>query len=818
MNLSNLRNNKEAVIVKVRGHGSFRRRIIEMGFVRGKKVKVIKNAPLKDPIEYQIMDYQVSLRRSEAANIEVVSVQEGKKLLQNEFEGVFEEKTLRDLALSKRKHINIAFVGNPNSGKTTLYNNITGSYEHVGNFSGVTVDAKLGIRKYKGYDLHLVDLPGTYSMTTYSPEERYVRNHIIDEKPDIVVNVIDASNLERNLYLTTQLIDMDIRVVGVLNMFDEMGSKGIDFDYQRMGEMVGIPFIPTVASKGKGITELMDEIIDVYEEVDPVVRHVHINYGDNAETSIRKIRRELAHNREISHKISPRFLALKLLERDREAWKLIEICKEKVAIKNVVNKEITLLEKIYNNDSETILTEAKYAFIAGAIRETVKVDPAIETFNNSRLIDTLLTHKLFGFPVFFLFLYIMFKATFSLGQYPMNLLDNGIVWLQGMLDNAMNDGPLHDMLIDGILGGVGSVLIFLPNILILYFFISFMEDSGYMARAAFIMDRLMHKIGLHGKSFIPLIMGFGCNVPAIMATRTIEDKKNRLLTILLIPLMSCSARLPVYILVIGSFFPERASLVLLGVYSLGILLAIVFARVFNKTVVKENKAPFVMELPPYRLPSMRTTLTHMWKRGEQYIKKIAGVVLVASVVIWMLGYFPHNESIVKKYDAQIVQIEQAGISKNLKTQKIKRVLLQKNADLQANSYLGKIGQFIEPGLKPLGLNWKIGVSLLCGIPAKEIIVSTMSVLYHQEDVEIGKLSEKLRDPVVINGKSSPGVNKASALALIVFVLLYFPCLATLSSIKAETGSWKWAFFTLGYTSVLAYALAFIFNVLGNIIF
>ncbi|MFB6317336.1 ferrous iron transport protein B [Saccharicrinis sp. FJH54] len=818
MNLSELRNNEEAVIVKVRGHGSFRRRIIEMGFIRGKVVKVIKNAPLKDPIEYQIMDYQVSLRRSEAANIEVVSVKEGEQLLQNGYEGVYEEKKLRDLALEKRKHINIAFVGNPNSGKTTLYNKITGSYEHVGNFSGVTVDAKLGVRKYKGYEFNLVDLPGTYSMTTYSPEERYVRHHILDQKPDIVVNVIDASNLERNLYLTTQLIDMDIRVVGVLNMFDEMGSKGIEFDYKALGEMVGIPFVPTVASKGRGITELMDEIIDVYEEVNPVVRHVHINYGDNAESAIRKIRRELSANKEITNKVSPRFLSLKLLERDADAEEFIRQFPEYVAIKNVTKKEIKLLESIYNNDSETILTEAKYAFIAGAIRETVKVDPEMETLNTSRIIDTILTHRLFGFPIFFLFLYIMFRATFSLGQYPMNWLDSGIVWLQGTLDHLMNDGPLHDLLIDGILGGVGAVLVFLPNILILYFFISFMEDSGYMARAAFIMDRLMHKIGLHGKSFIPLIMGFGCNVPAVMATRTIEDSKNRLLTILLIPLMSCSARLPVYILIIGSFFPEHAGLLLLSIYVLGIILAIIFARVFKKTIIKKSTAPFVMELPPYRLPSIRTTGIHMWKRGEQYVKKIAGVVLIASIAIWMLGYFPHNNEMISSYEAKIAHISESNLSQTVKQDSIQATQLKMNADLQAHSYLGKVGRFIEPAIRPLGFNWKVGVSLLCGIPAKEIIVSTISVLYQQEDVEVGKLSEKLSKPIMINGELSPGLNKISALALVVFVLIYFPCLATLSSIKAETGSWKWAMFTLGYTSVLAYLLAFIINGVGNLLF
>lgn len=818
MHLSDLRNNEEAIIVKVKGHGSFRRRIIEMGFIRGKKVTVIKNAPLKDPIEYKIMDYQVSLRRSEAANIEVVSVAEGKKLLKNEFEGVYVEERLKELAFEKRKEINIAFVGNPNSGKTTLYNRITGSHEHVGNFSGVTVDAKLGFKQHKGYKFNLVDLPGTYSMTTFSPEERYVRKHILNEKPDIIVNVIDASSLERNLYLTTQLIDMDLRVVGALNMFDEMGSKGIEFDYKSLGSMIGIPFIPTIASKGEGINKLLDKIIDVYEDREPDVRHIHINYGENAETAIRRIRREIAKNNEIANKISPRFLALKLLERDRDAEEFIEQFPEKQALKDTVKKEIIRIESVYNNDSETILTEAKYGFIAGAIRETVKVDANIETLNTSRIIDTFLTHRLFGFPLFFLFLYIMFKSTFSLGQYPMNWLNNAVQWIQELIAANMSAGPLHDLLVDGIIGGAGAVLVFLPNILILYFFISFMEDSGYMARAAFIMDRLMHKIGLHGKSFIPLIMGFGCNVPAIMSARTIEDSKNRLLTILLIPLMSCSARLPVYILIIGSFFPKYATLLMLGVYLFGILLAIIIARIFKKTVIKDNNVPFVMELPPYRLPSLRTTLIHMWDRGKQYLKKISGIILLASILIWMLGYFPHDKSIIEKYDTKIEALQAQQASVTNPTDSIKTLQLAMNAELQANSYLGRIGHFIEPAIRPLGFNWKIGVSLLSGIPAKEIIISTISVLYQQEDIELNKLSEQLQQPTFSNGKISPGLNKVSALALVVFVLIYFPCIATLVSIKTETGSWKWAAFTLGYTSILAYGLAFLINTIGNLLF
>jgi ferrous iron transport protein B len=800
MNLSELKDNDQAIIVKVRGHGSFRKRIIEMGFVRGKKVTVIKNAPLKDPIEYQIMDYQVSLRRSEAAHIEVMTVEEGESMMHEPFQGVHYEERLRNLAFEKRKFINIAFVGNPNSGKTTLFNRITGSYEHVGNFSGVTVDAKLGFKKHNGYTFNIVDLPGTYSLTTYSPEEKYVRNHILQETPDIIVNVIDSSNLERNLYLTTQLIDMDLRVVAALNMYDEMSAKGLQLDYNSLGKMIGMPFVPTIASKGKGIEELLDKIIEVYEDLEPVVRHVHINYGEATETAIRKIRDTLSSQKEIANKVSLRFLSIKLLENDSDALELINRLQAPEPIFERTKKEIHKLETFYGTDCETVITEAKYGFIAGALRETSKQEPVTEKIDSSRIIDTFVTHKLFGFPIFFLFLYIMFRATFTLGQYPMNWLESGVALLQQGVGALLSEGPLRDLLADGIIGGMGAVLVFLPNILILYFFISFMEDSGYMARAAFIMDRVMHKIGLHGKSFIPLIMGFGCNVPAVIATRTIEDRRNRLLTMLMIPFMSCSARLPVYILIVGSFFPERAGLILLSIYLLGILIAILFGRFFNKVVFKKREAPFVMELPPYRLPSLRSTSIHMWKRGEQYLRKIGGIILISSITIWMLGYFPHNTHITEKYEAKISQVQHLPDS----VQIIENEMV---AELQANSYLGRIGRFIEPAIEPLGFNWKIGVSLLSGIPAKEIIISTLSVLYQTDTDEPLSLSERLRQPVISSHGQSEGLSKAGALALVIFVLLYFPCLATVASIKAETGSWNWAVFSVVFTTVLAYLLA-----------
>lgn len=830
MKLSELKNNQTAVIVKVRGYGSFRKRIIEMGFVRGQKVTVIKNAPLKDPIEYKVMDYLISLRRSEASLIEVISIEESKKLKKIAYDGVIEESRLRDIALEKRKTISIAFVGNPNSGKTTLFNEATGSHEHVGNFSGVTIDAKKGRYKFKGYVFKIVDLPGTYSLTTFSPEEIYVRNHILDKAPDIVVNVVDASNLERNLYLTTQLIDMDLRMVVALNMYDELEAKGINFDYEKLAKMLGSPFVPTVASKGKGLDQLFTEIIDVYEDNEPITRHIHINYGETTELAIKKIREEIILNKELTYKISPRFMAVKLLEEDAHVTKMASEYPEGAKILATAKRECKRLQDILQTDSGTIITEAKYGFIAGALKETLHKIGNKESVDTSKLIDTFVTHRLWGFPIFFLFLYTMFKTTFSLGQYPQVWLGNGIDLIRSGVSSLLTTGPLSDLLLDGIIGGVGDVLVFLPNILILYFFISFMEDSGYMARTAFIMDRLMHKLGLHGKSFIPLIMGFGCNVPAIMSTRTIENKNNRILTTLLIPLMSCSARLPVYILLIGSFFSEYAALVLFTVYLSGIFLAVIVARVFKRFFFKKEEAPFVMELPPYRMPSMKTTLIHMWKKGEQYLRKIGGIILLASILIWFLGYYPKNTQLTKELTSQINTIEnsyaqsikeaegQTELMQTLfinKKQALSPLVHKRKMIVQSNSYLGKLGKGIEPIIAPLGFNWKIGVSLLCGIPAKEIIISSLAVLYF-DDADGNNLSKQIAMPVYNGEHSSNGLDSVSAFALLIFVLLYFPCFATLIAIKNETGNWKWSALTLFYTTGLAWILAFLINTIGRL--
>ena len=821
MRLSELRTGEKGVIVKVLGHGGFRKRIVEMGFIKGKTVEVILNAPLKDPIKYRLLGYEISLRRQEADMIEVVSEQEA-RTMQNPYHGSItedvpvSESELVALAKGKRRTINVALVGNPNCGKTSLFNIASGAHEHVGNYSGVTVDAKEGFFDFQGYHFRIVDLPGTYSLSAYTPEELYVRKHIIEETPDVIINVADSSNLERNFYLTTQLIDMNVRMVIALNMYDELESSGNKLDYIKLSQLIGVPMIPTVCRRGEGIDQLFHVIIGIYEGGDFLsqkgeirseiledlrdwhktyvpdhefgshkeeedarprgyMRHIHINHGPELERSIEEVKKAISQNEDIRHKYSTRFLSIKLLENDKEIENFISTLPNGKEIIAIRNKETLRIRKVMNEDSEQAITDAKYGFITGALKETF-TDNHLEKEQTTRVIDSIVTHRIWGYPIFFLFLYIMFEGTFVLGDYPMQ----GIEWLVDQLGNLirnnMAEGPLKDLLIDGIIGGVGGVIVFLPNILILYFFISILEDSGYMARAAFIMDKIMHRMGLHGKSFIPLIMGFGCNVPAIMATRTIEDRKSRLITMLVNPLMSCSARLPIYLVMIGAFFPNCASFMLLCIYTAGILLAVIMARIFSKFLVKGEDSPFVMELPPYRMPTSKSIMRHTWEKGAQYLKKMGGIIMIASIIIWFLGYYPQHDA----YESV--------------------------AEQQENSYIGQIGKAIEPVIKPLGFDWKKGIGLISGVGAKELVVSTLGVLYTNEgDVENVNLSNRIP------------ITPLVALAYMLFVLIYFPCIATFAAIKQESGSWKWAIFTAGYTTGLAWLVAFTVFQIGSLI-
>lgn len=813
MKLSQLKDNEVGYITKVRGRGAFRKRITEMGFVKGKKITVIKNAPLKDPVEYRIMGYEVSLRRSEASLIEVITKEEAKQLEINKYNGVISEEILKTSARKKGKEIQVALVGNPNSGKTSLFNFASRSKEHVGNYSGVTVDSKSAQCKIRDYTLNITDLPGTYSLSTYSPEELLVRKYIFGEMPDVVINVVDASNLERNFYLTTQLIDMDIKVIIALNMYDELRKKGDEFDFESLGKMIGIPIIPTIGSKGFGINDLFKKAIEVYEDKDPTVRHIHINYGKDVEKSIRNIQDEIWENKKLTDIVSSRFYAIKLLEKDASANFTLSKWGNYETIKEITEKEIKKLESLITEDSETIITDAKYGFIAGALKETYKGNINTRRKKTEK-IDRFLTHKYMGFPFFIFFLWFMFQSTFTLGQYPMEWIDYFVNLLGESINKIMADGPLKDLLINGVIGGVGGVIIFLPNILILFFFISLMEDTGYMARAAFIMDRLMHKIGLHGKSFIPLIMGFGCNVPAIMATRTIENRQNRILTMLINPFMSCSARLPVYVLIISAFFVERPGLVLFSIYIIGIVVAAIVAIIFKKTIFKSKETPFVMELPPYRVPTLRNLTRHMWFKGAQYIKKMGGVILVASIIIWALGYYPKNIEYSVNYDEKIEQITQEDASN--KDKQIHQILADKNSERQAKSYIGRIGKFIEPVMKPLGFDWKMSVCILSGVAAKEIVVSTMGVLYQAEEEEsMNNLINRLQNEKDENG--NPIFTPLVAYGFLIFILLYFPCIASIVAISKESGHWKWAIFTMLYTTFLAWFMSLLIHQIGSLI-
>ncbi len=797
MYLSDLKTGEKGVIVKVQGHGGFRKRIVEMGFIKGKVVEVLHAAPLQDPIEYMILGYHVSLRKTEASKIEIMTIEEAEHLAAEhnpqvgnfsdrcpgcgeyncKFRGELkfvspEEDALLRGAREKGKDITVALVGNPNCGKTSLFNVASGSHQRVGNYSGVTVDAVKGSMYYKGYHFTLIDLPGTYSISAYTPEEKYVLDTIVHKNPDIILNVVDSSNLERNLFLTTQLIDMNLRMVIALNMYDEFVQKGDILNYKDLEELLGIPMVPTVSVKRKGISQLFDTIIEVYEEGDligttfdtdsivgekrekseikRVLKHIHINHGNLVEKSIERVREELYKNPNVTDEFTPRFIAIRLLQKDVQMEKYISKFPNKELILQIRNEEVAKIEKEFSDTPENVIMDAKYGFIDGALKETLKRGDPKKAVTTTEKIDNIVTSKIWGFPLFLFALFIIFETTFTLGQYPMDWIESVFSWLGDIVTRRMENGWLKSLLNDCIINGVGGVLVFLPNILILFFFISLLESTGYMARAAFIMDKVMHRVGLHGRSFIPLIMGFGCNVPAIMATRTIENRNARMITMLINPLISCNARLPIYLLLTGIFFTGwKGGLVIFSIYLCGIILAGIMSKIFSKTLFTHDETPFVMELPPYRIPTWRSLLRDTWDKGKQYLHKIATIILIGTLIIWVLSYFPNN------------------------------------GDLES-SYLAVIGRFIQPVLAPLGFDWKVSVGILSGVAAKEIVVSTIEML--------GAVTQ---------------MTPAIALSLMVFTLIYFPCIATIGAIKSESGGWKWALFTVCYTLVLAWVVAFV---------
>lgn len=786
MRLSELKTGESGIVIKILGHGAFRKRVMEMGFVKGRPVEVVLHAPLKDPIKYSIMGYDVSLRASEAHMIEVVKIDD-----ETPIAGVTGSGTIRDsdhvstIVDSSRHIINIALIGNPNCGKTSLFNTLSGMREHVGNYSGVTVDAKSGKFEYNGYKFNIVDLPGTYSLACYSPEELYVRTYLRDYTPDVIVNVVDASNLERNLYLTTELIDMDRSMVIALNMYDELRNRGVTLDYETLGDMIGVPMMPIVAKNGEGVNRLLDEIISVYEGRSSSVRHVHVSLGNDIEGAVRKLIDAIKADDKIGRHFSPRYIAIKLLEGDSEAEKAVRALPGGTSLLLLRDRLKAQLEEITDEDVSSTIAAEKYGFIAGALAETMSA-PSAHNDGRTRIIDAFVTNKLFGIPLFFAIMFFIFWATFFVGAYPVEWIENGVAALSSFVAEVMPDGMLKDLIADGIIGGVGGVIVFLPNILILYFCISFMEDSGYMARAAFIMDKVMHRIGLHGKSFIPLVMGFGCNVPAIVSSRTIESRSSRLITILINPFMSCSARLPIYVLLIGTFFSAHAAFVFMAIYMTGIIAAVITARLLRKFLFKRDETPFVMELPPYRMPTARAMVIHTWSKGVQYLKKMGDTILIASIIVWALNYFPRHDGT----DANQPASENTAI------------------DTTRDSYLEMMGKAINPVMEPLGFHWRASVATLAGVPAKEIVVSTLGVLYtDNEAVSEGRLSDRLTAPSPVTGK--PDFTPASALSFMLFILLYCPCIATVVAIVRETHSWRWGAFSVIYNTVFAWIVAFI---------
>lgn len=823
MKLADLHTGEKGVIVKVTGHGGFRKRIVEMGFIKGKKVEVLLNAPLKDPVKYKIMGYEVSLRHSEAELIEVMTEEEVRRksieaqqayqqtASYNQSDDIeltpVSEEQVEQAAINESKIINVALVGNPNCGKTSFFNFASGAHERVGNYSGVTVDAKEGHTEFEGYRINLVDLPGTYSLSAYSPEELYVRKQLVDHTPDVVINVIDTSNLERNLYLTTQLIDMHVRMVVALNMYDETEKRGDHIDHDKLSKLFGIPMVPTVFTTGKGVEDLFRAVIEAYEGTEDQTahfRHIHINHGHEIEHGIAEIQDHLKKEGDLRGRYSTRYLSIKLLERDHEVEQFIRRLPDAEEIFKHRDQAAARVKEEIHEDSETAIMDAKYGFIHGALEEAAyATGKSKDTYQITHLLDKLMTNKYAGFPLFILILGVMFYTTFTLGAYPMDWIDMGIAQLSDLVGQLLPDGPVKALLVDGIIGGVGAVIVFLPQILILYFFISLMEDSGYMSRAAFIMDKLMHKMGLHGKSFIPLIMGFGCNVPAVMATRTIESRRSRLVTMLILPLMSCEARIPIYIMIVGTFFALKYQwLIMLSLYGVGILLAVILSKLFTTFVVKGEDTPFVMELPPYRFPTAKALGRHTWEKGKQYLHKMGGIILVASVIVWALGYFPHNEELSSQQQ-------------------------------QEQSYIGRIGKAVEPVFAPQGFNWKLDVGLIAGVGAKEIVASTLGVLYSNDDSfadddsynDEGGKYEKLHqlitsDIATLHGmtiEEAEPIARLTAYSFLLFVLLYFPCVATIAAIKGETGSWKWALFTAVYTTALAWIVSAAFYQVGRLL-
>ena len=701
------------------------------------------------------------------------------------------------------KKLTVALAGNPNSGKTTIFNNLTGTRQHVGNYPGVTVEKKEGRLEYKSYDINVVDLPGTYSLTAYSIDEIVARNFVVEEKPDVVIDIIDASNLERNLYLATQLMELGVPLILAFNMSDIAEKQGLLIDKDRLSELLGVPIVFTVATRKQGMNELLDEIIKLVEGRTEL-RRTMVGYGRELQEELTKIENILVKDKDLIQKYPPRWLAVKLLENDSEVVEKIKESPCSREILEATKKSAAHLRGILGDTPEAIIADSRYGFIGGACSEAVEKTFEVRHTISDK-IDKILVNRILGLPVFLGLMWLVFKFTFKLSEPLMGWVESGQEWLGNLFSGLLPaGGPVQSLVVDGIIGGVGSVLVFVPIIFLLFLAMALLEDSGYMARAAFIMDRLMHKIGLHGRSFIPMLLGFGCNLPAIMATRTIEDRKDRLVTILVNPFMSCGARLPVYVLFIGAFFPERiAGQVLFSLYVLGAMAAILTAKVFKKYLFKGEAAPFVMELPLYRIPTVKGLLIHMWERGAVYLKKAGTIIFAGCVLIWFLSNFPWEPKYSKDYDTLIEQARGNG-------ELINQLENEKAFEKLEESYAGRLGRTIAPIFRPLGFDdWKISVGLVGGFIAKEIVVGTLGTLHSVG--EAGEESQSLRQ--ALQNETRPDgsklYNPLVAYSLMVFALLYIPCIATIAVIKRETNSWRWPIFAAFYTTTFAWTASLV---------
>jgi len=747
--LSDTRPGAELLLCRIEGGMGMEKKLTEMGLLPGEKIRRI-DAPSDGSIILIIKGAKIAIGKGMADRIIVEECMD-------------------------RKTIKVALAGNPNSGKTSIFNNLTGTRQHVGNYPGVTVEKKEGLACHGNYAISITDLPGAYSLTAYSLDEVVARNFIIDEKPDIIVNVVDASNLERNLYLSTQLMEFGIPMVIAFNMSDIFEATGFAADDEMLSGLLNADIVRTVGNKNKGIRELLEAIVKVYKS-GCGRKNVSVNYGNEIEEEASKIINLLEALPCPAANYPKRWMALKLLEDDKYIMGLVKDRPAGDDIIKQVEAARSHIKAIFADETESVFADKRYGFINGILRETTSRKRA----SNLRIsdgIDQIVANRVLGIPIFLAVMWFMFKAIFGLSKMPMHWIESAQIAAGGFVTALFPQESLaRGFIIDGIISGVGSVLVFVPIIFLLFFFMSVLEDSGYMARIAFIVDKFMHKIGLHGRSFIPMLLGFGCNVPAIMATRVIESKKDRFTTILVNPFMSCGARLPVYTLLIGAFFSNGISgNILFSLYMLGFLTAIITAKIFRKFVFAGESAPFVMELPPYRVPTLKGLLIHMWERGWLYIKKAGTVIMFGCLIVWTLSVFP----------------------------------LSSKSDL-TKSFIGMAGRAIEPVVRPLGFDWKIGTALISGVVAKEIVVGTLGVLYGAgkgADAGGHSLKEALRRDRYPDGR--PVFTPLTAYALMVFVLLYIPCLSTAAVIRKETGSWGWTLFSVSYSTALAWSASFI---------